>query len=284
MLGRLPLTPLSHVVVFSRRGGSRTRDLRLIRTPLPPLSYAPVRVGSEGIEPTPCRSKVCCAACYTTTLRSVWCMRFKQTACIVVLLFVSCSVSRELKVDRRRASRLCSTLYFLGSSALRRARSGSPGNRTRRDSVVSRVWATSPRLPLESGTSGSNTPEAEPKTESLPPAPKAGVLPSAPLPDCFVALSVRTAGLEPAISWPPTTRDNQASPRSDRVVPSNSPCGSRTQPTRLERPMTSPEVERAMLCALVVRKVGREVLEPSSAVLQTAAIPSQLPAQVVVRA
>jgi len=48
--------------------------------------------------------------------------------------------------------------------------------------------------------------------------------------------------------------------------------------------MTSPEVERAMLCALVERKVGREVLEPSSAVLQTAAIPSQLPAQVVVRA
>ena len=30
--------------------------------------------------------------------------------------------------------------------------------------------------------------------------------------------------------------------------------------------------------------MGREVLEPSSAVLQTAAIPSQLPAQVVVRA
>ena len=96
-----------------------------------------------------------------------------------------------------------------------------------------------------------------------------------------IVFSVRTAGFEPAISWPPTTRDNQASPRSDRVVVSSSPCGSRTQPTRLERPMTSPEVERAMLCALVERKVGREVLEPSSAVLQTAAIPSQLPAQVV---
>ena len=55
--------------------------------------------------------------------------------------------------------------------------------------------------------------------------------------------------------------------------------------------MTSPEVERATLCALVERKVGREVLEPSSAVLQTAAdhrcaaVPaSQLPAHVVVRA
>ena len=35
--------------------------------------------------------------------------------------------------------------------------------------------------------------------------------------------------------------------------------------------MTSPEVERAVLCAHCERGVGREVLEPSSAVLQTAA-------------
>ena len=56
--------------------------------------------------------------------------------------------------------------------------SGSPGNRTQRDSVISRVWATSLRLPFKSGTSESNRD---------PPAPKAGVLPSAPLPDlsCF---------------------------------------------------------------------------------------------------
>ena len=52
---------------------------------------------------------------------------------------------------------------------------------------------------------------------------------------------------------------------------SSSSCGSRTQPARLERPMTSPEVERAVLCAHCERGVGREVLEPSSAVLQTAA-------------
>ena len=62
----------------------------------------------------------------------------------------------------------------------------------------------------------------------------------------------------------------------------SSPCGSRTQPARLERPMTSPEVERAVLCAYAEREVGREALESSSAVLQTAARPSQLPAQVVV--
>ncbi len=46
--------------------------------------------------------------------------------------------------------------------------------------------------------------------------------------------------------------------------------------------MTSPEVERAVLCAYAEREVGREELESSSAVLQTAARPSQLPAQVVV--
>ena len=52
--------------------------------------------------------------------------------------------------------------------------------------------------------------------------------------------------------------------------------------------MTSPEVERTMSCALAEREVGREVLEPSSAVLQTVAdheymVPaSQLSAQVVV--
>ena len=52
---------------------------------------------------------------------------------------------------------------------------------------------------------------------------------------------------------------------------SSSSCRSRTQPARLERPMTSPEVQRAVLCAHCERGVGREVLEPSSAVLQTAA-------------
>ena len=45
--------------------------------------------------------------------------------------------------------------------------------------------------------------------------------------------------------------------------------------------MTSPEVERAVLSKFAKRKVGREALESSSAALQTAAIPSQLPALVV---
>jgi hypothetical protein len=59
---------------------------------------------------------------------------------------------------------------------------GSPEDRTQRDSVISQVWATSPRLPFKSGTSGSNTPEPAPKASSLPPAPNAGVLTLVPLP------------------------------------------------------------------------------------------------------
>jgi hypothetical protein len=67
--------------------------VRLIRTPLSPLSYAPaVRVGPEGIEPTPAGLKVRCAACYTTTLCLAGCIRFNRRACnIVQLLVVPCS-------------------------------------------------------------------------------------------------------------------------------------------------------------------------------------------------
>ncbi len=59
---------------------------------------------------------------------------------------------------------------------------------------------------------------------------------------------VRTAGFEPATSWSPTWRDNQASPRS----------------VRLRAPRA---------------QVGWEVLEPSSAAFQATAKPSQLPAR-----
>ena len=36
--------------LFNRRGGNRTHDLRLIRTPLSPLSYAPIRLSRLAIE------------------------------------------------------------------------------------------------------------------------------------------------------------------------------------------------------------------------------------------
>ena len=54
------------------------------------------------------------------------------------------------------------------------------------------------------------------------------------------------------------------------------PCGIRTQPNQLERLVTSPEVERAMLCAHRVRRAGQEALESSSADFQSVAKPSQL--------
>ena len=51
----------------------------------------------------------------------------------------------------------------------------------------------------------------------------------------------------------------------------------RTQPGQLERLATSPEVERAIVCAHSQRDVGREALESSSPGLQPGATPSQLP-------
>jgi hypothetical protein len=143
--------------------------------------------------------------------------------------------------------------------------SGSPGNRTQRNSVISRVWATSPRLPCKSGASESN---------GNPPAPKAGVLPSAPPPE----LSVRTVGLEPTISWPPAKRDTTLR----HVLITQHPVRESNPHLRIESPLSLPLDQRGVLCAHRVRKVGREALESSSAVLQTAAIPSQLPAQIVV--
>ena len=70
--------------------------------------------------------------------------------------------------------------------------SGSPANRTQRDPVISRIQATSLRLPIQSGTSESNR---------EPPAPKAGVLPSAPLPDLKSErqdLNLRSLGPQPS--------------------------------------------------------------------------------------
>ncbi len=53
---------LSATVPCCRRGRSRTFDLTLIRGPLSPLSYAPLSIGPEGLEPTPDGLKVRYAA------------------------------------------------------------------------------------------------------------------------------------------------------------------------------------------------------------------------------
>ena len=86
--------------------------------------------------------------------------------------------------------------------------SGSPENRTQRDPVISRIWATSPRLPLRSSREGGT------RTHVLV-FPKHAGLPLPYIPSC---LPVRTVGFEPTISWPPAKRDNQPSPRSVRTA------------------------------------------------------------------
>ena len=62
----------------------------------------------------------------------------------------------------------------------------------------------------------------------------------------------------------------------------DTPYGNRTRACGLKDRNPEPLDERGMLCAYVPRRVGREALESSSAVLQTAAKPSQLPAHVLV--
>ena len=94
---------------------------------------------------------------------------------------------------------------------------------------------------VESGTSGSNR---------KPPAPKAGVLPSAPLPDVFCQQPV----------W-----ESNPSLRLERAVS----CADR----RTGRAV--------LLCAHTFHAVDWEALESSSPALQAGARPSQLPVRVV---
>ena len=107
--------------------------------------------------------------------------------------------------------------------------SGSPENRTQHNAVISRVWTTSPRLPCQSRAPRSRSSVG---TTALVLRSSLGGLDCLlPKQACFhlhlcpIVLSVRTAGFEPAIPWPPTRCDNQASPRSA----SSTPWGSRTQ-------------------------------------------------------
>ena len=95
------------------RGGNRTLDLILIRDLLSPLSYAP-SVGPKGLEPLLAGLKVRCAAVTPRPQMQVGRMRFHRVCFIVMLL----------------------SLF-----------SGSPESRTQRHPVISRVWATGPRLP-----------------------------------------------------------------------------------------------------------------------------------------
>lgn len=125
------------------RGGSRTLDLILIRNLLSPLSYAR-SVGPKGVEPLPFRLKGGSATVTPQPQMSVEAYAFEPRA--------SCH------------HRSFSSFKFLFS--------GSPENRTQRHLDISRVWATSPRLPFsfpcsQSGWPDSNRHDRVPKTRGL---------------------------------------------------------------------------------------------------------------------
>ena len=93
---------------------------------------------------------------------------------------------------------------------------------------------------VKSGTSGSNRD---------PPAPKAGVLPSAPLPESLCQWTCRELN-------PEALSANQSADPSASPLFFSDPCGIRTRPRWLERPVTSPEVERAVASCPTKSPVG----------------------------
>ena len=118
-------------------------------------------------------------------------MRIKSPPCCLLHHDPESGCGVGVSIDVPSAWRASSVSHFkLHSSTFF---SGSPANRTQRDPVISRIQATSLRLPIQSGISESNR---------EPPAPKAGVLPSAPLPECFQSerqeLNLRSLGPQPS--------------------------------------------------------------------------------------
>ena len=171
-----------------------------------------------------------------------------------------------MRFNRCRGAIACS--FVSGSS-------GSPENRTQRYAVISRVWATSPRLPFPVGHPGVEPPAADAANSqhgSCSQSRRASICTSARV------SPVRTAGFEPAISRSPgppagTPRD----PRLRHVLIKYPVGESNPNPTGIRSPSADP-LDRAR-CARTSSAVGWEVLEPSSPALQTGATPSQLPAQ-----
>ena len=148
--------------------------------------------------------------------------------------------------------------------------SGSPENRTQRHVVISRVWATSPRLPQrQSGRQDSNLRLRAPKARGFAATLRPVVSPSqnGRGQSAGRCPNRRSRGPQPIATSSPSLRSAVSSP-----------CGSRTRlfgsKGRRPRPINERAESARGLCG-----VGREVLEPSSAAFQAAATPSQLPAQ-----
>ena len=91
---------------------------------------------------------------------------------------------------------------------------GSPESRTQHYAVISRVRATGPRLPFANVVIA---PVGMARLE-LALSCSQSTRAAAALHPANFSPSVRTGGFEPPISWSPTRRDNQASPRSELQV------------------------------------------------------------------
>lgn len=136
--------------------------------------------------------------------------------------------------------------------SLGKSQSGSPENRTQRNAVISRIWATSPRLPAKSGNSESNRD---------PPAPEAGVLPTAPLPES------QNKFLQPLVPAIPT--------RSKDLVASARYHFDCRRPARQQQPVwelnPSRRLERAVSCT--ARRTGQENVSFSASSMLTSDAP-----------
>ncbi len=191
-----------------------------------------MRVGPEGIEPTPAGLKVRCAACYTTTLCLVGRIRFNRRVSDIVqfLLFGVAVVALRAELSTTWLSAM------FGQPALD---CQSP--------QIGKV-GLEPTLSCSQNTRACRCPTSR--------------------------QSVRTAGFEPAISWPPATRDARL-----RYVLFEHPVGeSNPIPTGIRSP-SAVSAGRGVSCAHSEREVGLTVLEPVSPGLQPGALPSKLPAQ-----
>ena len=129
----------------SYKDAALTVELRagLGRTPV----SAGRRVGPEGIEPTPYGLKVRRAACYTTTLNLIAVYAFQSTShshlkSLPSLFSDFCSQLWTLNSLLSTLLSQLSYLFFcsqLSTLESQLSSSGSPENRTQRDSVISRV-------------------------------------------------------------------------------------------------------------------------------------------------
>ena len=140
---RVRCAAASTLIPISRRGGSRTLDLTLIRGLLSPLSYAPAnRAGGTRTHTCRIKSPECCRLHHDPVLGRAYAFQPRQ-------------------------HRFAPLPWIVPS--------GSPENRTQRHVVISRVWATSPRLPQsQSGWQDSNlrsrAPRARGSAATLHPA------------------------------------------------------------------------------------------------------------------